>query len=171
MRFVLSRHTLPLSGITRPYRACVVADFHNGEEHAVVEAIRRESPDLILIPGDFVHKRGKTEHGFVMLSACAAICPTYCSLGNHETRCRLPDVSARVEHTGAVLLDDAAVRHGELTLGGLSTGYRADVKQGRLKPTPPPNLHFLSEFEKEPGCRILLCHHPEKILRCHYGTI
>ena len=161
MKFVVTYYVLRVEHITKPYRLAVVADFHNGDERAVFRAVKEENPDLVLLPGDFLHKAGKVERGFALLRLLAAHYPTYCSLGNHESRCGMRDLAERIAETGAVLLDNAVAQHGELTLGGLSSGYTVGMRQGRTLPTPPPDRRFLSDFSKEEGCRILLCHHPE----------
>ena len=46
-----------------------------------------------------------------------------------------------------------------LAIGGLSSGYKRPKRAYR---TPPaPDASFLAGFAREPGYRILLCHHPE----------
>ena len=55
-------------------------------------------------------------------------------------------------------------RQTRLLIGGLTPGVVTKQRKPdwRSDPTPPdPKLEWLSEFEKQDGCRILLCHHPE----------
>ena len=161
MKISTTSYTIPMAGLTCPVRLAVVADFHNGEDAAVLCALEKAGPQAVLLPGDFLHKVGAVERGFRLLSGCAARYPTFCSLGNHETKSGVADLPARVADTGAVLLDNDTARIGGLTLGGLTTGYALGMKQGRMRPTPPPNRAFLAEFARMCGPRVLLCHHPE----------
>ncbi|MBQ8173896.1 MAG: metallophosphoesterase [Clostridia bacterium] len=165
MNFAITSYVIPMKGITKPLRLAIIADFHNGDAHAVYEATLGEEPDIVLLPGDFLHKVGEVEQGFALLTQLAARYPTYASIGNHEVRCNLPDLAARVGQTGAVLLDNALASCGELTLGGLSSGFAPGMKQRRTHPTPPPDRHFLAEFAKLEGGKVLLCHHPEYYTR------
>ena len=158
---VITAYSMRCAGISQPKRLAVVSDFHNGDPDLVASALEGEMPDLVLVPGDFLHEPGKTERGFAMLAVCASRYPTFCSVGNHEVRCDLPDLAERVAGTGAVLLDNAYVQYGELCIGGLSSGFTRGMKQRRTHPTPSPDRRFLSEFARAQGCRILLCHHPE----------
>lgn len=161
MKIELIAYSLSMRGLTRPLRLAAVADFHNGIPEAVCEALEGVDPEAVLLPGDFLHKTGETERGFALLSHLAARYPTYCSLGNHEVKCDLPDLAERIKETGAVLLDNDTATLGELTVGGLSTGYRRGMLQRRTHPTPPPDRLFLSQFSQLTGAKLLLCHHPE----------
>lgn len=161
MTYSVTPYAMHMAGLTAPVRLSVVADFHNGDDAAALAALEEIAPQAVLLPGDFLHKAGAVERGFRLLSGCAARYPTFCSLGNHETKSGIPDLAARIADTGAHLLDNAACRFGELLLGGLSTGYAPGIVQKRTSPTPPPDREFLAEFAREKGARVLLCHHPE----------
>ena len=87
-----------LNGIKREKKIIFLSDLHNrmyGEENErLLESIRNQHPDLILIGGDMlVRKDGnsydKTVHFLAKLSG---ICPVYCANGNHEQKLKeLPD--------------------------------------------------------------------------------
>ena len=53
---------------------------------------------------------------------CAALAPTFASLGNHEWLLA-PEDLALVRETGVTLLDDAWARRGTFVIGGLSSAY------------------------------------------------
>ena len=106
--------------------------------------------------------------GYAFLRECAAIAPTYYSLGNHEIACYhkgnpwrhptpLPltdEIRKRIEKTGAILLDnDSILREDGLRICALTSGI--DGKKNE------PHAQALTEFANTPGIRILLCHHPE----------
>lgn len=125
---------------------------------------------MILIPGDLsddICLADPKNAAYDFLKRCAEIAPTYYSLGNHEIACyhrgnpwRHPvpvplseEVRSRIESTGAILLDNACVHVGEVTVCGLTSGINRKLNQ--------PNEEILNGFANEKGFRILLCHHPE----------
>ena len=112
--------------------------------------------------------RDPNARGYEFLRECAAIAPTYYSIGNHEIACYhkgnpwrhptpLPipeEARERIAKTGAILLENscAAFTKG-ITVCALTSGInRAENK---------PDTKALSRFETLDGIRILLCHHPE----------
>ena len=151
-------------------RLAVASDLHGCPHDQILDAIREAHPDHILIPGDLTDDEGLADEScaaYEFLRACAAIAPTYYSLGNHELACYhrgnpwrhpLPkpltdEIRARIQATGAILLDNAFVHDGPLCIGGLTSGIHGKKNE--------PNQDALAAFAKEPGYRILLCHHPE----------
>ena len=146
--------------LTHPVRVASVADLHNGDYGKVLSLLEEVRPDLVAVPGDFADTPKKRDRGLAFLTECARKYPTFVSLGNHETKADRPTLVPLILNTGAEFLDNRAVRFGELTVGGLSTGWHHGVKQHRGK-TPAPDLDFLAEFAALPAPHLLLCHHPE----------
>ena len=157
--------------LDRTLRIALASDLHDNPSALVIELLRREKPDLILIPGDLTDdiriKAGGLQT-LEFLRACAEIAPTYYSLGNHEIRCYhkgnpwrkpipepIPDTFRRdVAETGAILLDNESARLGELLICGLTSGISGNKNE--------PNQAVLSAFCKENAeIKLLLCHHPE----------
>jgi predicted MPP superfamily phosphohydrolase len=151
-------------------RIAVASDLHGTGHEKVLRILERERPDLILIPGDLMDDRDLLDprsRGYEFLRACAAIAPTFYSVGNHEIACYhkgnpwrhptpiplTPEIKARIAKTGAVLLDNESVSVGKLTVCGLTSGINGKRNE--------PNREVLERFSKEGGYRILLCHHPE----------
>ncbi len=151
-------------------RIAVAADLHGTHEKEVLEVLKAEKPDLILIPGDLMEDKlliDPASSGYDFLRECAALAPTYYSYGNHEIGCyhkgkpwlkptpvNLPDkVREQVAATGAILLDDESQALGVLRLCGLRSGLDGKINK--------PNPEALKEFDIQKGFRILLCHHPE----------
>ncbi|MBQ7334855.1 MAG: VanZ family protein [Clostridia bacterium] len=166
----LTNYFLKTEKATPKLRIAVAADLHGNDHTACLRLLHDASPDLILIPGDLMEDgelENESASGYTFLRECAAIAPTYYSLGNHEIACYhkgnpwrhptpiLPsaEVRKRIAHTGAVLLDNESVMHGELCICGLTSGINRDKNE--------PNTEALTRFASLPGFRILLCHHPE----------
>lgn len=154
-------------------RITVASDLHGCPHEEAISRLREEKPDLILIPGDLMDDRDLNDPahgGYDFLRQCAAIAPTYYSLGNHELACyhkgnpwRHPvpvplteEIRQHIARTGAVLLDNDCVHAGDLCICGLTSGING--KKNR------PDLDALNRFDEQSGYRILLCHHPEYLM-------
>jgi predicted MPP superfamily phosphohydrolase len=94
-RFVITGVELTDSRIKAPCRAVVVSDLHDKrfgkENEKLLEEIRAEEPDLILIAGDILtahpHEKLKTAETF--LTELSKIAPICYGNGNHEHRAKL----------------------------------------------------------------------------------
>lgn len=166
MKQTLYRIPAPLRA---PCRIAVLADLHSHLPKGLLDTLKQLSPDLIAIPGDLIdcdtHRadhallsRDAFDEILAFLRQAAAIAPVFYAPGNHDllTRPLIHEVRA----AGAFFLSDTFQSYGELTIGGLASGFGLS-RQGHFKKTPTPDLLFLSRFEKTPGYHILLCHHPE----------
>ena len=166
----------PKPGIS--FKACIVADLHDCPYDSIVSILQRERPDLILIPGDLTEALDRpsskvSRPGLGLLSACAAIAPTFYSLGNHEIggchgriykaklagQGELPPFVMRdewremIDASGVTLLEDSFIRWNGLVIGSLGSGL--------LNPGWMPELSPVEVFSKQSGYKLLLCHHPE----------
>ena len=80
-------YALSFSNLPTSNKIAIVADLHNQNFGKVIEALKREQPDMILIPGDLMDDRELRDcnsRGYVFLRSCTELAPTYYSLGNHE---------------------------------------------------------------------------------------
>ena len=164
-------------------RLALVSDLHGRPYDAVLASLQERRPGLICIPGDFVHgvaprtglKLEEQPSVLPFFRACAALAPTFVSLGNHEWLLR-PEELTMVRETGAVLLDNAWTRRGPLVIGGLSSAYVTGyglyrAEHGGGFPVPEnihhvasgvePELDWLADYTAQEGFHLLLCHHPE----------
>ncbi len=162
------------------FRAAVVADLHDRPYDRLLPLLRREKPDCILIPGDLTERLSPSVEpdevsrpGLSLLAECAAIAPTFYSLGNHEIggchgalyKAKLTGGTAlppfvlseswerAIRSSGAVLLNEAWTTWHGLVIGGLGSGL--------LAPRRVPKLDWLEAYTAAPGYKLLLCHHPE----------
>ena len=143
----------------KSYQIVILADLHSNASPIVLQAVAKEAPDLIVIPGDCIdYTVSHAPQMLPFLQSLAKIAPTYYSDGNHELF-KEEDICA-VNETGVHFLFDQTIRHEELTIGGIASGFGFQ-KQGRWKKTPAPNADYLQEFANESGYKILLSHHPE----------
>ena len=166
----ITRYRVQSGADVNGLRIAVAADIHDTEHDLILDALRTEKPDIILIPGDLMCEKSllnAENRGYAFLRACAELAPTYYALGNHEISCyrsgnprktHTPiypsdEVRAQIAATGAILLDNDCVRLGETTVCGLTSGLNGNENC--------PNAEALNRFANADGYRILLCHHPE----------
>lgn len=152
------------ANLDKSLSAAVVADIHDKPYKWVMDKIKEREVDLIFIPGDIVYLHGeRAPRGFDLLRECAAVAPTFMSLGNHENGA-LKNVRRVCEECGVELLESRSVEFMGLNIGGITSGYigkKRSIKERHWSPTPPPDLEWLSRFEQEDGFKVLLNHHPE----------
>ena len=166
-----------LNGIKREKKIIFLSDLHNrmyGEENErLLESIRNQHPDLILIGGDMlVRKDGnsydKTVH---FLAKLPGICPVYCANGNHEQKLKeLPDkyeqsyeeYKKALTASGIHMLENASetVKLDEVPvkLSGLEIPLGAYARFGKKE----LSLKEITDRIVEHGddYQILLAHHP-----------
>ncbi len=151
--------------VFKPLTIAVIADLHDRSWEAIYESMASRNPDVIAIPGDLISTT-LTDNCLSFLASCASIAPTFYSMGNHESRLGTGDIIA-IRKTGGVLLDDDAVKVGDITVGGLTSGYRFQREQtgegavGGYSLNPEPDLKWLKTFSELSGFKVLLCHHAE----------
>ena len=121
-------------------RLAVLADLHDREPGPVLDILRNDRPDAIMIPGDFVlgyfpegdeYVMDRCRNAIKFLEGCCEIAPTYLSLGNHE--CMLcSDDYDRLRATGATLLDNEWTEPAEgVLIGGFTSAYAISFKRFR----------------------------------------
>ena len=166
-----------LNGIKREKKIIFLRDLHNrmyGEENErLLESIRNQHPDLILIGGDMlVRKDGnsydKTVH---FLAKLPGICPVYCANGNHEQKLKeLPDkyeqsyeeYKKALTASGIHMLENASetVKLDEVPvkLSGLEIPLGAYARFGKKELSLKEITDRIGEHGDD--YQILLAHHP-----------
>lgn len=144
--------------LDRRYTLALVSDTHGRFPEELCRALGRWHLDGIAIAGDLVDTVEDFSRGAVwdFLHQCASMAPTFLALGNHER-----DAGARqlqsLARAGVTVLHNRSASLGQLRLGGLTSGYCRPKRHGGSV----PDVAWLAEFSREPGYKVLLCHHPE----------
>lgn len=137
-----------------------VPDMHCTAGHDIIRLIKANVPDAILVGGDFINDAHDHRAGFEFLYAAAQICPTFCSIGNHERKFH-GDLCGVIEKTHATLLDNDCIMFRGIKIGGLSSGFEQMADQSHYSKTPPPDTAWLNKFSEGDEYKILMSHHPE----------
>lgn len=171
----IKRYFIKDSNLPKKCRFAVVCDLHAQKPDKVIELLKREKPDYILMPGDIFEPLDgrfddKNEKTFPLLREAARIAPTFYSTGNHEDggvhsqsskwkkgegipRAYSEENIKRINDSGVHFLLDSFVFKDGIAFGGLASGL---ICKGQT-----PNLEFLRKFASIDAQKVLLCHHPE----------
>ena len=179
-----------------PYLA-LLSDLHNRDYQPAIKSLQKRQPSLICVTGDLIYGSAPENdesplhtqpNALALLKACAALAPTFVSLGNHEWMLDQEDLE-EMAATGAVILDNRWVEHDGLVVGGLTSGHvmkhrrhlnnmsdeernasryhtRGGIASVIKSPAElllerVPDDDWLLAFSETPGYHILLSHHPE----------
>ena len=166
-----------LNGIKREKKIIFLSDLHNrmyGEENErLLESIRNQHPDLILIGGDMLGRKDgnsydKTVH---FLAKLPGICPVYCANGNHEQKLKeLPDkyeqsyeeYKKALTASGIHMLENASetvkLEEVPVKLSGLEIPLGAYARFGKKELSLKEITDRIGEHGDD--YQILLAHHP-----------
>jgi len=163
------RLTVHIAG-TVPFdrlRVVLLADIHaHGPDMpprriaALVEAVNRLRPDVVLLAGDFVGNSalGRSYTPAEAIAPLAGLTPrlgTFAALGNNDLIAGAEAVTQALRAAGVRVLDREAVEVGPLALGGLPPrGRDTEATAGAVRETA-------AAMGRLPGTGILLAHEPD----------
>ena len=176
-RLVVVQHTFCDSRIRKNMRAVVLADLHDkqfGKDNCcLLEAIRAQKPDMILIAGDIVTAKPgrKLDKAINFLKKLVAEYPIYYANGNHEHRLELypeeyGDMAVRYEKAlKEIGIDRLVNSHAELVDAGIAIyGTQIDKIYFRRFRVAPMEKDYLAQLlgHKDDGkFNILIAHNPD----------
>lgn len=147
-----------------PVRVLLVSDIHYGNSvmdgprlARIVAQANAQSPDLILIAGDFVAGHDPVA---AVVSARALVAPlarlkaplgVIATLGNHDQSTRPALIREALQRAGITVLENSAVERGPLAIGGLG-----DVFTHHADP-----LRTIAAVRGLPGARLIVSHSPD----------
>lgn len=167
----VSNYTVSDERVTEPVRMVVIADLHNSEfgegNEELLNLIRRQSPDAICCPGDFViDKDENIEIAEELIKGLVEIAPTYFSMGNHEVHHQMNfpvDFESIFESCGANVLEyeyeDICINGQKLRIGGIY-GYCVPENDQDNKRYNFKHTDFLKSFMDTDQFTLLLTHMP-----------
>lgn len=162
--------TAELDGLPAGFDGFTIAhlsDLHGheyGEDSGeLVERVRREMPDLIVITGDLIDQKSQLEMVPPLARGLAAIAPTYYVTGNHEWAlgsAAVKELKALLKECGVAVLSNQCEilerNGGRLALAGV------DDPNGYADQTTPEELYAWIQ-ENNPGLfTLLLAHRNER---------
>lgn len=169
---IVTRYHIPTKGQfqKRPLRIVHLSDLHNTlydrEQQTLIQMIKNEYPDLILLTGDMFDSRRSHRATMLLLRGIRDLAPIYFVTGNHEYD---PGVSNRLamwlRRFGVHFLEDCwearKIRGEKVLLAGVSDPARWLVDY-HYSQTAAMEEEFAALWGRE-GYKILLTHRPERI--------
>ncbi len=168
-------YDLSSKGLDVHCRMALVSDLHSGNPKKVIELLKTEKPDCILLCGDILESLDgsddkKNARAFGIFSACAELAPTFYCTGNHEDGARhsqfksksrlrsgkryyTPENLQKIKSSGVHFLFDSYILKDGIAFGGIASGCVFEDER--------PNVAFLSDFASADAPKVLICHHPE----------
>ena len=165
-----THYKLPSSTISS-LRIVQLTDLHNSEfgegNSRLIDAVRTQSPDLILLTGDLLNSdEQRTDIATDLIAKLCEIAPVYFSNGNHEIEYEERygvDIDELYREAGAVVLEkeyqDITVKNQKIRLGGIY-GYCLPGKYLETGEADPEETAFLEKFQDTDLPKILMCHMP-----------
>lgn len=168
-----------LRALDSPKKIILLADLHNKEygekNRELLDAIRKEKPDLILIAGDMLVGKDKIfyKEALEFVTELPTICPVYYGLGNHEQRLMeetskygreiYREYKARLIQSGIHLLENESAEcmldRLNVEVHGLALPMSTYEKFKKHVVTPEDVIECLGEADKN-RFQILLAHNP-----------
>ena len=171
-----TKYTLK-ADVTESIKLAVLSDLHfayfGKDNKRLIDAVRKISPDVILLCGDFFDTHlGKenTERVLGTLSQLSKIAPSYMSPGNHDMRFNIEtgkDFKALAESHGVTVFcgeyTDLEIKNQKLRIGGIfdHSVYLEDY--GKRWYTSPV-YEFLKDFEETDRIKLLMMHRPNTFI-------
>lgn len=154
----------------------VLSDLHEHEfgdnNEKLVEIVKEQSPDLILLVGDLLNEDSKTAAvPCELIMKLTGIAPVYYALGNHELSYienSHPELRIQLENAGAVVLDkeyvDLEIGDTSLRLGGMYD-YAFGLNGNDEASAAPENVKtFLEDFQDTEHLKIMMSHRPDSFV-------
>ncbi len=160
----IRRYTVASEKINTPVKLVQISDLHTKSlqlnNKLLLDKVKKEAPDLILLTGDIVDKNHSTEvqveYIETLIKQLVEISPVYYSPGNHERTSENPEALYKAaQNCGATVLEyeykDLEIKGNKIRLGGLSY-YNIYYK---------PSIDFAKDFEMTDSYKLALLHFPE----------
>lgn len=154
----------------------VLADLHDHEfgekNEKLIEMVRQQEPDLILLDGDFLNEDSKDASVPVnLVRELSEIAPVYYALGNHEIAYMEeghPELLQDLTEAGAVCLDreytDVEVRGEKIRIGGMYDYAFGLDGNDSVESMDPEIRSFLEEYQDTDSLKVMMSHRPDSFI-------
>lgn len=177
-KFQITSYEYRTKKITQSVKFAVVADLHahvyGRDNDILIQKIKEQKPDIILVPGDMIVSRYPEtyETAYQTFEKLTEIAPVYFSNGNHESRIsKVPvmqteaflEYENRVRKLGVHILNNASeeviLHGGKFCISGLEIPLECYGK-GSYEPLPEHFIRDVLGDAKQDAVQILMAHNP-----------
>ena len=177
-KFRITSYEYQTDKITQSVNFAVVADLHahvyGRDNDILIQKIKEQKPDMILVPGDMIVSRYPEtyETAYQAVKKLTETAPVYFSNGNHESRVsKVPvmqteaflEYENRVRKLGVHILNNASeeviLHGGKFCISGLEIPLECYGK-GSYEPLPEHFIRDVLGDAKQDSVQILMAHNP-----------
>ena len=169
-------YNFPTAKTDQQVTLAVISDLHGHEfgrdNEALAERIKGQSPDLILMDGDFLNADSdNADIPCDLIRRLIKTAPVYYALGNHELSYienGHPELVDELQESGAVVLDkeyvDLEVRGTAIRLGGMYD-YAFGLDGSNSAAAAPEDVKtFMEDFQDTERLKIMMSHRPDSFI-------
>ena len=169
-------YNFPTAKTDQQVTLAVISDLHGHEfgrdNEALAERIKGQSPDLILMDGDFLNADSdNADIPCDLIRRLIKTAPVYYALGNHELSYienGHPELVDELQESGAVVLDkeyvDLEVRGTAIRLGGMYD-YAFGLDGSNSAAAAPEDAKvFMEDFQDTERLKIMMSHRPDSFI-------
>lgn len=156
----------------------LISDLHNNQfgksNKRLVNKIRKQDPDLILMDGDILNEDGKNaQTATSLIRALKKTAPVYYALGNHEIvykQRKDKNLCQKLQQAGAKVVEkeyeDLEIRNNKIRIGGLYEYAFAEDGAGNMfkEGMPSKVRNFLEDFQNTDAFKLMLSHRPDSFI-------
>lgn len=166
----VTKYKLQSPAVDSRIRIAQLSDLHSKPFWEVIDKLKQQRPDVIVITGDYINDHGKNKDKmFAFGEELLKIAPVYYITGNHERRlAHFKELMDELDELGFVVLRNQAaienIRGSKVYLLGLdeNQGNFDDYKARKNGTFAYEDMSpYLKQFERLQGYKILLSHYPE----------
>lgn len=175
---MVKEYAIESERIEESVKLVLISDLHDSEfgegNQRLVEKIRDQKPDVLLLDGDILNEDSADSHVAVeLVERLSEIAPVYYSLGNHEEEYlnrKTSDLMAELKSAGAVVLEqefsDIEVKGNSLRIGGLYDYAFAVDGKGELDVNAMDETlcKFLKDFQSTDAFSVMMAHRPDSFI-------
>lgn len=169
-------YNFPTAKTDQQVTLAVISDLHGHEfgrdNEELAERIKGQSPDLILMDGDFLNADSdNADIPCDLIRRLIKTAPVYYALGNHELSYienGHPELVDELQESGAAVLDkeyvDLEVRGTAIRLGGMYD-YAFGIDGSNSAAAAPEDAKvFMEDFQDTERLKIMMSHRPDSFI-------
>lgn len=175
----VSHFTIPLKSCKSTVKIAVISDLHDHEfgkeNRKLIEQIRKQHPDIILMDGDMLNQDSdSSEIPVHLVESLSKEYPVCYAWGNHELdymENQHEELQKELEAAGAVVLEenyaDISVGDQTIRIGGMyDYAFGSNEKTGYNEAASAPKevKDFLESFQHTDSLKIMMAHRPDSFI-------
>lgn len=174
---IVNEYQCDTGKLSEAIQMVVLSDLHGHEfgekNEKLVKYTAEQSPDIILLAGDFVNNYSEnSDIACELIRNLKEIAPVYFAMGNHELEYMETgkiQLQAELEAAGAIVLDkeyvDIEINDERIRIGGLyDYAFGSTPDENLASAAPEDTKLFLEDFQNADALKIMMSHRPDSFI-------